>query len=311
MLVNVQLPRLTCVSEADGSGSQPYLWTDLLFIYEGANQLGVQEADRAATPVGAEAIIAHGMKVGDAALIPTAIGSLGTQIPAGLAGHQLLLVAVLWDQKGTPAQAVQAGYDAFLQTLYDQVSTHLAGLAEDPKDTSTEIQTAVNQAVSTAITAQLSLLEKLGIWLGVDHTDTSIGGDFASYSPADGAAAGTTATPLTLIFNDGKGNHYEIAGQWNATVDPCEQELIAFDSAKQALTNAQGALRQLQATENLTLEQEQEVAQLTKQVLRGEAAVKSTQQAYDQCQTQHGPPHAPPHVPPVRVGATQPLRSAL
>jgi hypothetical protein len=305
MLIDVELPQLQCIGETDSSGSEPYLWTDLLLIYQTTSgETGVQDADAAPAPVGAQMIIDHGMKSGDSAPIPSEIGGLATQIPPGLARQELLVVAALFDVKGTPGAAVAAGYNAFLEAVYDQVNSHLLGLASDPTDTAAAIESAVNQAVKNAIEGQLSWLERAGIVLGLDHIDTSIGSDHATYSPPASLNAGVTATAFTLKFDDTKGNVYHANGQWIATVDPCEQNLLDYESAQEALGNVQGALRQLNAKDRLTLEQQQEVERLTKEVFADEAAVANAKAAYEQCRQRN--PSKAPNEPPALVGPARP-----
>lgn len=300
MLIDVELPQLQCIGQTDGDGSEPYLWTDLLLIYEtSSGEIGVQEADRAPSPVGAQMIIDHGMTSGDSAPIPSEIGGLAAQIPPGLSRQELLIVAALFDVKGTPGAAVVAGYDAFLEAVYDQVNANLLALAGDPADTAAAIESAVHQAVKNAIEEQLSWLEQAGIVLGLDHTDSSIGSDYATYSPPSSLPTGATTTAFTLKFDDSKGNVYQANGQWIATVDPCEQELRNYESAQDALRNAQGALRQLNAKGNLTLKEQQEVERLTKEVFADEAAVANAKAAYEQCRQRNpsqGPTEPPAHV---------------
>src|SRR6266849_226822 len=106
--VNLQILNYTQASDGTGN-SKPYIWPAVVWI----DSKGVSVTSPA---VGlARVMIANGMHAGDTAAIPPSVGQQNAQIGDSFQG--LVLVVALWDQRDTPDNVVQSGFQAFSSEL--------------------------------------------------------------------------------------------------------------------------------------------------------------------------------------------------
>jgi hypothetical protein len=184
MLINIEFQQLRCISESDDDGAQPYLWTELLQIDDDTIASGapVFAADHPPSPVRARVVIKEQMKAGDSALIPDLLARLNARFrsdPPPLVRRDLILVAVLLDQRDTPGSAIVAGYDAFLSELPSEVANSLLALSEtsgaEQDAVIKTIEDAVETQVDAAIADKIGALDKAGVWLGIESPDRRSG----------------------------------------------------------------------------------------------------------------------------------------
>jgi len=119
------------------------------------------------------------MHAGDTASIPPAVGGLNAQIGDGFLG--LVIVAAVWEQRDTPDNVAQSGFQAFSSGLQAAIQDNLAALANpSQRDAAvTTVKNLVNGKVSSAIRNALSWFQKLEILVGLMHLDSNVGSDFS------------------------------------------------------------------------------------------------------------------------------------
>jgi hypothetical protein len=129
----------------------------------------------------ARVLIANGMHAGDTAAIPPSVGQQNAQIGDSFQG--LVLVVALWDQRDTPDNVVQSGFQAFSSELRAAIQDNLVALSDPGQRDATikAIKKRVNDKVSSTIENALSLFQKIEIFLGQLHLDSNIGSDFSFF----------------------------------------------------------------------------------------------------------------------------------
>jgi Abnormal spindle-like microcephaly-assoc'd, ASPM-SPD-2-Hydin len=170
--INLQTLNYTRASDGKGN-SKPYIWPAVVWI----DGTGVHVTSPAVQF--SEELIANGMHAGDTEGIPVSVGELSAQIGDGFLG--LVLVAALWDQRDTPSNVVQSGFQAFPSALQAAIQDNLAALS-DPNQRAAAVaavKTSVNGKVSSAIENALTWYQKVEIFLGTMHLDSNIGSDFS------------------------------------------------------------------------------------------------------------------------------------
>jgi hypothetical protein len=195
----VVLDQLRCIHEHDGSGhSEPYVWPTLLWIDDAtlatAELVGVSAPDHTSARV----VVEHDMQAGDAADLPDPIRVLNAAIGDGF--RAAVLVVLLWEMDDSPADAVTAGFDAFVSALRAAVADHLVALDESDSERDkalAEVEKAVHGAVESAITSKLSLWDKL-----TTDFDDDVGFDTATVRTLPDTG---TATALSLAFGQQPG----------------------------------------------------------------------------------------------------------
>ena len=172
----VNLQTLNYVRASDGTGnSKPYIWPVVLWI----DNAGIGITSPAVEF--AEVVIANGMHAGDTAGIPPSVGELTAQIGDGFLG--LIVVVALWDQRDSPGNVVQSGFQAFSAALQAAIEDNLAALSDpSQRDAAVAaIKKSVNGKVSSAIENALTWYQKIEIFLGAMHVDSNIGSDFSFF----------------------------------------------------------------------------------------------------------------------------------
>ncbi|HET7034205.1 MAG TPA: hypothetical protein VFI42_00840 [Thermomicrobiaceae bacterium] len=298
MLVNIELQQLRCLKQSDGSdGANPYLWVMLLQIDDDTIASGnaVFVADRPPSPVGASVLIQGGMRAGDSAPIPELLARLNARFRTDppLARRDLILLALLMDERGTPGAAIVAGYNTFLTTVPEDVSQHLLELAspnsDDRNAAINAIQIDVHDKVYDAIMAQLNPLEEVEAGLGMK--DRMIANAFQVFDQVN------ASRPFTLHFQSKSGGDiFEIDAQIRVTNDPCEDELLNLLALQTAIQNAQGAGKQLANTHGgeLTGAQQQQLEQIKEEIRQLQQKVQTGERALARCRKGIAPEPANP-----------------
>jgi hypothetical protein len=251
MITSITLDQLSCNTETEGGGSRPYLWAVLLQVDDETIASGALAAriGFAPSPIGAQIIIAEGMRAGGTAPVPAPQQRMAAQFDPGQQRRDLILITVLWDEHDLPFDDILAGYDAFLGTSRDAVAANLVALGSSSPDIQQAaidaVTATVNQQVNDAIDGKLSLAFKLEVKVGLKTPDKVIDSAFAHFAVAEAASAST----LSLAFGAGTGHDYQIDGTFTVTADPCEAELIRIRAAQQAIANTEGALKKLNGHE--------------------------------------------------------------
>ncbi len=289
MFIDIEFQQLRC----DGGRAQPYLWMELLQIDDDTlapNGPLVAAVDH--RPLfDAQVMVREEMKAGDSAPIPGELARLGARFRAGLMRRDLILVALLWDHRGTPYVAVDAGYSAFLSELRDAVADNLLALSTttgpDNDSIIQVIKQRVRDKVEAAITDKISWLQEIGIFVGLEDTDRLIDSTFKRFEDADFTQL-NIPTPFTLTFHD-SGDDFKLDAQQFEIAYTCEDELIQVRSLQQDIATMQGALRQLGHAHGgePRPEDEQKMQQVEQHLRAAQAKLYSAQDAYKQCQRLH------------------------
>jgi hypothetical protein len=157
------------------------------------------------------------MHAGDSAAIPGPVSRYGARFRSGQSRNDLILVVVLWDARDTPANAVAAGYEAFLDEIRVAIADNLLDLSTaNAKQTAAieaKIQKRLHDKVEDAIRGELSDLQKVEVELGLLTPDQLIGGAFRRASIQ---AADSTET-FTLPFNDILNDDFDLQVQMTVT----------------------------------------------------------------------------------------------
>jgi hypothetical protein len=172
--VAINLQTLNYTRASDGTGnSNPYIWPVVLWI----DNTGIVGVTSPAVQF-AEVVIANGMHAGDTGGIPPSVGELNAQIGDGFLG--VILAVTLWEQRDTPGNVVQSGFQAFSSELQAAIQDNLAALSNlsERDATVAAIKKRVNGKVSSAIENALTWYQKIEIFLGQMHLDSNIGSDF-------------------------------------------------------------------------------------------------------------------------------------
>jgi hypothetical protein len=261
MITSITLDQLSCSTETEGGGSHPYLWAVLLQVDDKTIASGalVARIGFAPSPIGAQIIIAEGMRAGATAQVPAPQQRMAAQFDPGQERRDLILITVLWDQHDLPFDAVLAGYDAFLGTSRDAVAANLAALGSSSPEiqqaATDAVKATVNQQVNDAIDGKLSLVFKLEIKAHLKTPDKVIDSAFAHFAVAEA----DSTSMLSLPFGAGSGHDYRIDGTFTVIADPCESELIRIRAAQEAIANTEGALKKLIGHEGPSTEKQIEL----------------------------------------------------
>jgi hypothetical protein len=164
-------------------------------------------SERVAEPVAllsdSRSVIKNEMKAGDVAPIPYPGNTLTANFDDSQTRRELLLIVALWEEDSTPAGAVQAGYQAYLDELHAAVGSNLLRLdaADDAeqKVIIEEIKKRVYEKVYAAEENKLSSWEKTKVYLGWLNLDDFMGTDFKRF-------ATLTPTSFTLKVSGAAGD---------------------------------------------------------------------------------------------------------
>jgi hypothetical protein len=173
----VNLDTLRCVSQHDGAGAEPYLWTALTWVeFEGGQWHFGSSAPRAST--GARAVVKDTMKAGQRANIPSGQRQFTHRFGDGVMGGVGIVVALLEEDELDFAE-VKKGYTTFLRELDKVVGGFVEANDRQPdEDELDEMAATIERRVERAIKSAVSGWEKLGVALGFVNPDDTVG--FAS-----------------------------------------------------------------------------------------------------------------------------------
>jgi len=319
----VTLESLHCTRESDRGGSshsEPYIWPFLASVTSNS----FETTPTAAILSDSRAIIRNEMRAGQSAAIPGPGNRLSAVFQDGQANPKLLLVVALWEADETPASAVQAGNQAFLDELRAQVSKNLAALSTatdaERKTIVEDIKKKVYDKVHAAVENKLSSWEKTRVFLGWLNLDDFMGSDFKLLPDL-------TPTSFTLTFLGNAGDvifqnpggvppkvvnppiQYELRGSLKVqavTVDVCQAQVDAVNAAQAKLKGLQDMVQSLQAQLQHATPQQKSgiVAQIRQinehQIPQAQKALDEARSALEACRASHTRrPPVPPVVPPI------------
>ena len=250
----VTLERLRCVRESDTSGSshsEPYVWPALGVIRDYSFEITPQFALLSDS----RSIVKNEMRAGDVAPIPYPGNTLKANFDDSLTRRELILFAALWEEDSSPASAVQAGYQAYLDELQVAVGSNLIALNNADEDGQKAIIEVIKQQVYAKVYAaeegELSSWEKTKVYFGWLNLDDFMG---VAYSRFETLAATTFSLTINgfagdLVNSSNPPIEYEIEGSVTVETtenDPCQGSLDAVSDAESAIDGLQAMVLLLQ-----------------------------------------------------------------
>ncbi|PWG61236.1 hypothetical protein [Sediminicurvatus halobius] len=241
--VELKLERIRCYDEGDGPGNaEPYLWT---VFFKADGETLVVNTDGPAPPFlqGPPTVIGtpgnHGnlgtssVDAGDTVAIPAIIGEWRTVLkPIPLTtqfgalrevGGMMGVIAVLMEEDGTPASAIQRGHEALDRNVRDRLASLLGTLGiskQEPTEADVAaLSDAIGGAVKDAIADGVSVLD----WIGAfGNMDDQIGSAVFRFSHGQLESMGGAPIPFARRWrNEGD---WEIFGSVKATAIPRRDE---------------------------------------------------------------------------------------
>ncbi|HEX6681771.1 MAG TPA: hypothetical protein VF062_03210 [Candidatus Limnocylindrales bacterium] len=166
--VVVELDRLQCIREHDGSGdSEPYLWTAVVAGSSAGTEIvapGIRE--------GARVVVKSGMRAGDRVQVPPGQRRFTHRFPDGASTPIIVLVVALLEKDSLPGSAVNDGYRRFLKEVEAEVRRYAATNDEPPTDADIKrIARTIRNKVKTSVQNALSPWEKGKGFFGVLDAD--------------------------------------------------------------------------------------------------------------------------------------------
>jgi hypothetical protein len=171
--VTFTLQTLRCLHEKDSS-SDPYLWTAFVWIDDATLAVG------ALTPLVSDdrVVIQSSLQSGQSAAIPASVGVLTRPFDTDLTKTQVILVTALWQKHDTPSNVVDAGFQAFSNTLPTAIESQLLNLNSSDPATQQQAIDAVKSkladAITSAISDALSTFQKAEIAVGLLTLDATV-----------------------------------------------------------------------------------------------------------------------------------------
>jgi hypothetical protein len=171
--VALTLQTLRCIREKNSS-STPYIWTDFLWIDNATATVGTLPP-----LVGDDRVVlSNDLHPGQSATIPASVGSALRPFDTDLTNTTLIQVTALWQKHDTPANVVDAGFQAFDTSLHDAIVANLFSLASPDPQTQQEavdkVQTTVAKSITDAISNSLSTVQKGEIAVGLLTLDATV-----------------------------------------------------------------------------------------------------------------------------------------
>jgi hypothetical protein len=226
---NLTLATLNCVREKDSSSS-PYLWPAVIVINEASLSVFVVSPLISNDRV----VIQNNLQAGQSAPIPSSVGALTVQFDPATKTDLILVVALL-QKHDTPGNAVDAGFEAFTDTLQSAVLANLAGLASPDTQQAAidKIKSTVSDSVTSAEWNSLSTIQKGEVIIGALTLDSPVdsSSQFVALAPAsftvtiggplggrllsygDSGTPGNVSNPLVVGFGGWSGFKFLFAGR--------------------------------------------------------------------------------------------------
>jgi hypothetical protein len=172
----LDLDTLRCVSQHDGAGAEPYLWTALIWVEIDGDQWSYGRAAPPST-TGTRAVVKDTMKAGQRASVPAAQRHFTHTFDDGVTGG-VGMVTVLLEQDGLEHHEVKRGYTTFLAELDEVVGGFIEANDRQPDpheldDLVARIERRVKRAIQNAMTGW----EKAAVVLGFKNPDDVVDHD--------------------------------------------------------------------------------------------------------------------------------------
>ena len=246
----IHLPVLHCTEQFDEHGySEPYLW--VAYFWADTTTIRAQPKVSVFVPSISDtrAVYRDNIDNDSDITIPNEVGRFQVNLEGGATNLAMLgVLAVLFEEDDTAADAIAAGYDAFpiavSRELNEYVDAHLVDLVSrvPTDDEIKNIASAIYDSVYAAIADKVGWVS--GVW---DNQDDYIGYSYALFVgnqlaapthsirfilPPIDADVFAQVSPLGEPVKVGH-NHYEIRAELDVTPLPmvCGDEVNAFDVA--------------------------------------------------------------------------------
>ena len=302
--IELRLDNLQCRVQGDASGgSEPYLWPVLMWVTD--QTIGTPTPVRANHPNTPRTVLAQNVTAGTGLAVPSAAGTVRTQLDAGDTLRKAIAVVSLLENDETPDHVVVAAYNRYVEALPDAVAAHLLDLASDDDEVVAAATAAVREEVSSAVHSagsdEMTWWEKVKVGVGSLNLDDEIGAEFAST---------TTTKNLGLTFQQSVtiGSQTVLTQDWRLTgalmvdhrIDLCAAQVLAVNQAKVQRDSVLDQLRALQTQWAQASASEKPGIQLdiddAREVLAAaEAALDAAEAALAACRAR-GPRHLPTDV---------------
>jgi hypothetical protein len=248
--IELRLDNLQCRVQGDASGgSEPYLWPVLMWVTD--QTIGTPTPVRANHPNTPRTVLAQNVTAGTGLAVPSAAGTVRTQLDAGDTLRKAIAVVSLLENDETPDHVVVAAYNRYVEALPDAVAAHLLDLASDDDEVVAAATAAVREEVSSAVHSagsdEMTWWEKAKVGVGSLNLDDEIGAEFAST---------TTTKNLGLTFQQSItiGSQTVLTQDWRLSgvlvvdhrIDLCASQELAVNQARVQRDQVLAQLRALQ-----------------------------------------------------------------
>lgn len=281
------LQQLQCMSLPDSNGRKPYLWPALISVEIASQIIGLPavtiippQADENGT---SGFLLSNDMHAGDSVDIPSFVGVLGHASEDNFPKRILMLVVTLWEHHDLPQGAIDAGYNAYLDTLLCGIATNLPFL--DNSDVVQGIAQNVQAAVTSAIKSALPIT-----FTGTP--DIPVGFNSLSWI---NPTAGTLPFSLQILSapSGSPQGKYVIQGQLEVVADLCTAEQAAVTQAQLQIVQIQASINALNqewqhASPGMRTYILQQRRQLNVELEAAKARLGKTTQALVACQLRSG-----------------------
>ncbi len=265
--VNITLQNLNCIRQDRGSdGSYPFIWPAMVAINTTNAKVNLVGSE---APSLARVILANGMKSGDTAPIPSAVGVNGFRFDEDLAHFKIIAIVALLEKRDLSDDEILGGFLVFADALQGAIENNLGGLASpaptDNQKAIDAINASVHQQVMDAVESRMSDIEKIEYKLGTFVPDTVI-------DTAHMVVSTDANSTFQLTFGntpDNQSNFYTIDAALTLQVITCEAELDAVNQDKVVVTQLEAELAEMkkelaQAPASQKKEIEQDILEFTK-----------------------------------------------
>lgn len=253
----ITLETLRCIAESDRrrtSHSEPYVWPFLASFTANSFETSPTEPSIADS----RKIIMNEMRAGQSAALAGPANRLTATFVDDRPNRHLILVVALLEADDTPAAAMRAGYQAYLDELRLRIGHNILALSNADEEEKAQIFDDIRKRVRTrvfaAIEANLPTLHKISIGLGNASSDDFIAADFVHFSEPRTTSftlkfAGVSGDPLLVgafpfKFEDLPVS-YELDGRL-VVVDSCQTRVDAVDAAGASVLSLRKQLQSLQ-----------------------------------------------------------------
>jgi hypothetical protein len=172
----VNLDTLRCLSQHDGAGAEPYLWTALIWVEVQGDQWSYGRAAPSSSD-GTRAVVKETMKAGQRADMPAAQRRFAHLFDSGVMGG-VGIVTVLLERDDLEHHEVKKGYKTFVDELDKVVGGFIENNDREPDQHELdELVATIKRRVTGAIRNAMTGWEKAAVALGFKNPDDVVDHD--------------------------------------------------------------------------------------------------------------------------------------